>query len=350
MSKERISLLSVAINIALAGSKVAVGLATASTLILAEGFHSLIDVFASTINFIGVKVAQKPSDEKHPYGHEKFEILSAFIITLVLLGTGAGIIYESCRHFWTPTPATLSTLAFGVMIASAVANEIMARVKISGGKKENSLSLISDGLHSRVDVYTSVAVTGGLILSKYWIYADPLFALLVGAYIIKESLSLGREAVDSLLDVSASKEAEEAIQSIAAKQDISISELKTQKRGSAITANLEISLPHNLKVDDATRTADRLRENLIAQIDDLKYVAIQIKSHDVTTGFYKPSYSRGFGWQRKGKFRDDVKDAAGKGPGGKCRCPQCNYETPHKPGVPCATLKCFKCKIALERL
>jgi cation diffusion facilitator family transporter len=349
MSKEKVSILSIVVNVLLATSKIAVGVTTASTLIVAEGFHSLVDIFASAINFIGIKVARKPSDEKHPYGHEKFEILSALVITLILFGTGAGIIYESYRQFLEPAPATLSAMAFGVMIVSAVANGIMARVKISCGQRENSLSLISDGFHSRVDVYTSVAVIGGLALSSYWLYADPLFALLVGIYIIKESFSLGREAVDSLLDVSAGQEVEDAVHSVAAQQNIDISELKTQKRGSSITANLEISLPRDLKVDDATHTADRLRESLLSQVDNLKYVAIQIRSHDITTSFYKPSYGRGFGWQHKGRFQDGVKSAAGKGPGGECRCPQCDYKTSHEPGVPCANSKCPKCDIALER-
>jgi len=104
------------------------------------------------------------------------------------------------------------------MIFSALINEIMARLKIHFGKKENSMALLSDGFHSRIDVFTSLAVFAGLFLTEYWIYADSILAFLVGLYIIKESFSLGREAVDSLLDVSASPEIEEKIKLIANKR------------------------------------------------------------------------------------------------------------------------------------
>jgi len=235
------------------------------------------------------------------------------------------------------------------MIFSAVVNEIMARLKIHFGKKENSISLLSDGFHSKVDVYASLAVFAGLFLTKYWTYADSLLAFLIGAYIIKKSFSLGKEAVDSLLDVSAGEEIEGKIKTIAKTQNIEISSLKTQKKGSAITANLEIKLPSNLKVEEATKTSNILREKLIKSIEGLRYVAIQITSHEVEAGFYKPEFGRGFGWQRKGRFRGKVEEAKGGGPGGYCVCQKCGYKIPHERGVPCSTLECPKCKINLVR-
>jgi len=132
-------------------------------------------------------------------------------------------------------------------------------------------------------------------------------------------------------------------------QNIEISSLKTQKKGSAITANLEIKLPSNLKVEEATKISNSLREKLIKAIESLQYVAIQITSHEVETGFYKPEFGRGFGWQRKGKFRGEIEEARGEGPGGYCACPKCGYKIPHERGVPCSTLECPKCKINLVR-
>ncbi|PIP17962.1 MAG: hypothetical protein COX43_01420, partial [Parcubacteria group bacterium CG23_combo_of_CG06-09_8_20_14_all_35_9] len=234
-------------------------------------------------------------------------------------------------------------------IFSALVNEIMARLKIHFGKKENSMALLSDGFHSRVDVFTSLAVFAGLFLTKYWLYTDSVLAFLIGAYIIKESFSLGKEAVDSLLDVSAGPEIEEKIKSIAKVQKIEISSLKTQKKGSAVTTNLEINLPSNLSVEEANKISNDLRKNLIKEIESLKYVAIQITSHKLETGFYKPEFGQGFGWQRKGRFKGKVEQARGEGPGGWCVCPKCGYKITHQPGIPCSTLECPKCKTPLER-
>jgi len=347
--KEKIALISILANVILAGGKIVVGFISHSVAILAEGVHSLTDVFSSAIGYVGIKISKKPADQRHPYGHYKFEVLAGFLITLILFGTGAGIIYGAYQKFLTPSLIRMPVLAFSVMIFSALVNEIMSRLKIHFGKKENSIALLSDGFHSRIDVFSSLAVFGGLILTKYWIFSDPLLAILIGIYIIRESFSLGKEAVDSLLDVSAGSEIEEKIKEIGKSQNIKIDNLKTQKKGSVITANLEINLPSNLKVEEATKISESLRENLMKEIENLSYVAIQIKSHEMETGFYRPAFGRGFGWQRRGRFRGKVEEAGGRGPGGFCVCPKCGYRVEHQPGIPCSTLTCPNCKIPLRR-
>jgi len=347
--KEKIAIIAILANIILAVGKIVVGVIANSAAVLAEGIHSFMDVFSSAISYIGIKISKKPSDKKHPYGHYKFEVFSGLLITLILLGTGAWIVYEAYQKFLDPSSIKIPVLAFGVMIFSAVVNEIMARLKIHFGKKENSISLLSDGVHSRIDVYVSLAIFIGLFLTKYWIYADSLLALLIGIYIIKESFSLSREAVDSLLDVSAGEEIEEKIKSIVKEKNIEISSLKTQKKGSAVTANLEIKLSSDLSVEEATKISNNLREKLINEIESLQYVVIQIKSHEVETGFYKPVFGKGFGWQRRGRFKDEVEEAFGKGPSGYCICSKCGYKIAHQRGIPCSDLECPKCHIKLIR-
>jgi len=347
--KEKVAGISILANAVLAISKITVGLFSNSIAILAAGIDSFMDIFTSIISYAGIKMSNKPSDKKHPYGHHKFEVLTGIIITIILLLTGIGIIYKAYQGFVDPKEIKISYLAFGVMIFSAIVNEIMARFKIYFGKKENSISLLSDGVHSRIDVYASVAVLASLFLIKYWIYADSLLALLIGFYIIKTSFSLGKEAMDSLLDVSAGDEIEEKIKSIAQVQNIEMSCLKTQKKGSATTANLEIKLPSNLNVEQATKISNDLRKKLIKEIETLQYVAIQIMSHEIETGFYKPDFGKSFGWQRRGRFAQETEKAEGKGPEGDCVCPKCNYKKPHERGIPCSKLKCPNCNINLER-
>ncbi|MGB9609318.1 MAG: cation diffusion facilitator family transporter, partial [Minisyncoccia bacterium] len=194
--KETISKIAIGVNIILAGLKIFIGITNYSSAILAEGLHSFIDVFASFISYLGIKIAKKPADEKHPYGHFKFEVLAGLVVTLILVMTGLGIIYEAYQKFLHPTFLKISLISFGVMIFSAIVNEIMARLKINFGKKENSMVLISDGIHSRVDALTSLIVFVGLFLTKYWIYTDAFLAALIGLYIIRESVFLGKEAVD----------------------------------------------------------------------------------------------------------------------------------------------------------
>jgi len=347
--KEKIAKISILANVVLAGGKITVGILSNSASVFAEGIHSLMDIFSSLISFFGIKISKKPADKEHPYGHFKFEVFAGFLITLILFSTGIWIIFEAYQKFKNPSLIKIPILALSVMIFSALINETMSRLKIHFGQKENSVALISDGVHSRVDVFASLAVFAGLILNKYWIFTDSVLAFLIGLYIVKESFSIGKEAIDSLLDVSAPPEIEEKIKEIAKSQGIEISDLKTQKKGSVFTANLEINLPKNLDVDTATKISESLREKLMKEIKNLVYVAIQIKSHEVETGFYKPvpgtlgfgrGFCRGFGWRRR--FR-------GRGPGGYCVCPKCGYRVEHQPGIPCSSLICPNCKIHLKR-
>jgi len=350
-NKEKIAALSVLANTILAGGKITIGFISNSSAVLAEGVHSFMDIFSSAIGYLGIKIAQKPEDKKHPYGHYKFEVMAGFFITLVLLGTGLSIIYEAYQKFLNPSLIRIPILTFGIMLISALINELMARLKIYFGKKESSVVLLSDGIHSRADVFTSLVVFFGLIFNKYWLYADSLLAILIGLYIIKESFSIGKEVVDSLLDTAASPEIENKIKEIAANQKIELSNLKTQKKGSVITANLEISLPKNLSVDEATKISESLKEKLMAKVKDLVYVAIQIKSHDIGIEFYKPAFGlgKGFGWQRRGRFQGKLDEAKGAGPSGFCVCPQCGYKVSHQTGMPCSEMICPYCQIPLER-
>ena len=346
--KEKIAATSILVNVFLAAGKLVAGFLAGSAAVFAEGLHSGMDILSSAVSFIGIKIAKKPVDEKHPYGHYKFEVLAGLLITIILFLTGGFIISESIREFKNPSPVTIGYLALGVMLASAVINEIMARLKIKYGKEENSVSLLSDGVHSRVDVYTSLVVLSGLFLTNYWVYIDSILALFIGIYIMKESVSLGKEAVGSLLDISAGKEIEDKIKFIVSEQGVVIDSLKTQKKGSVLSANLEIKLPNNLKIEEATKISDNLREKLLEGIENLQYVAIQISSHQIENSFYKPDFGRGFGWQRRG-LKNRFSELSKNGPGGVCVCPACEYNIEHKRGTPCAELKCPKCKINLIR-
>ncbi len=347
--KRKIALLAIFVNMILSASKIFIGLISHSTAVLAAGLDSFVDIFASAISYIGIKISGKPADEKHPYGHYKFEVMSGSVITLLVLATGIGIIYDAVKNFYSGSEVSVNYLAYGVMVFSVIINIIMSYLKIHYGKKENSISLLSDGVHSKIDVYTSSAILIGLFFIPYWVYADSVLAILIGIFIIKEAFSLGREAVGSLLDVSAGQEMEDNIKALIAEDNIEVNSIKTQKKGSAVTANIEIKLQKDLTVDEAAKISNNLRRKLIDKIDSLQYVAIQIASHDIKTSYYKADFGKSYGWQTKGRFRDKVTDAQGKGPNGICVCPQCGYETAHERGRPCSGLTCPKCKIALSR-
>lgn len=341
-----VSFLGILANIILALGKIVVGIISKSASILADGINSATDVISSIVNYIGVKISEKPADEGHPYGHEKAEVISGFIITIIIFISGLWIIYEAIMKFFNPEILVVSYLAFGVMGISAGVNGIMSYVKVHFGKKYDSVSLISDGIHSRIDLLVSLTIFAGLFFIKYYQNVDSILAILVGIYILKESFSLGKETTDSLMGAKADDEIEKKISGVIKKEKAELVEMKTQKLGSKVFADLKIKLPSKIKVDKAAEITKDLQKKLVEEVHELEYVSIQIESHDVGVGYYKPGIGKGFGWKKEGR---NIESRDGEGPGGKCVCEKCGYEIEHKRGVPCSEMKCPKCKISLKR-
>ncbi len=343
-TKSLISILAVIANLFLAIGKVIVGFISKSSSILADGINSATDVVASTIGYIGIRAAEKPADKEHPYGHGKAEVISGFIITIIIFISGVIIIYDAITGFLNPEPLKINYLAFGVMSISALTNLIMSQIKIHYGKKHNSYSLISDGLHSRIDLLVSLGILISLFFIRYYQNIDSIIALLVGAYIIKESLTLGKQTTDALLGTHA-EEVEKEIRKILKKQKIKTNAIKTQRLGENVFAEISITLPSKLKVEEASTLTKKLEKQLISKIKQLNFVTIQIDSHDIGLGHYKTL----LGHNREFKHKKQNQQRQGEGPGGYCICPKGDYKVKHKRGQPCSKLKCPKHKINLIR-
>ena len=343
--KRLVSLLGVGANMMLTAGKISIGMFANSTAILADGINSATDVIASIVNYIGVRIADKPADQSHPYGHGKAEVISGFVITLFILGSGLWICYDAIRGFFDATIPQIGLLSYGIMAVSAAANLIMSRLKIHIGRKHDSLSLVSDGIHSQIDFLVSIAIFVGLFLIPLWSHIDSLLALAVGMYIIKEAISLGRETTDILMGAHAGDETEEQIRDIIKDAGVELKELKTQKLGSKIFADIAITLPAHLKVDEAQNIREGIETQLSSTIQGLEYTAIQIESHDIQTAYYRSAMGKGFGWKR----HSGAKEAKGAGPGGVCICPECGHEMPHIRGQPCAKMTCPKCGTSMQR-
>jgi len=277
LNKESVSILSTLANLVLGLLKIGLGLAAKSSALLAEGLHSGIDVFSSGITFVGIKIAKKEPTKEHPYGWGRAEVLAGLAVTLFLGLAGVQIIRDAISNFSTEEHgAEITLLPLLVMVISVVINEILARLKISIGQREESLALIADGKHSRVDVLSSAAVLFGLLLTRTFPIADSITALVVGFYVLYEAIILGREVGENLLDI-ADPEVEEKVRKITKEQQVDLATLKTRKIGAWTLAELEISLPTETKISRADDLISELQQTLTTKIPRLEYVVIQIK-------------------------------------------------------------------------
>lgn len=298
MTQEKVSLISTVVNFILAILKLIVGFLINSVALMADAIHSGLDVFSSLVTFLGIRTAKKPVDEKHPYGYYRAEGLAGFVVAILLGLSGLWILYEGGMRFIELEPVTFSLWAIGLILFSVIINEVMARIKFHYGRKHDSLSLVADAEHSRADVISSIGVLIGLVLIKYFIYADAIVAVLIGLYILKQTFTIGKQITDSLLDVS-NKELEEKIRKIFSAHEIEISGIKTRKIGGANFAEIKIQLDPRLKVDKVSELTATLENKLLNSIPELKYVVISVESHEMKRGTIiglgkKFGFKRGF--------------------------------------------------------
>jgi cation diffusion facilitator family transporter len=207
--KKRAALLSIGSAVLLLSLKTFLVTRTGSLGILSEALHSGLDLVAAIITFLSVRVADEPADEKHPYGHGKFENFSAFVETGLLLLTALYIIYEAfSRLLFHSVHIQPSLTAILILLVALAIDMTRARALNAVAKKYQSDALEADALHFSTDVWSTVVVIAGIALvwaGNVWnvpalAYADALAGLAVAGVILWVGSQLGRRTLDALLD------------------------------------------------------------------------------------------------------------------------------------------------------
>jgi cation diffusion facilitator family transporter len=226
-----------------------------------------MDLLASIIAFFSVRISDTPADERHPYGHGKFENISGVVEALLILVAAFWIIFEAVKKILHPKEIETLGLGFIVMLVSAGVNFYVSRRLYKVAKETESIALEADALHLKTDVYTSAGVALGL--GMIWITGyhilDPVVAILVALLILKESYDLFSKAYAPLLDVSLPKQDIDAIKILIEKhclEGVSYHNLRTRKAGNYKYVDLHLNLPENLTVRQAHEICDEIENDL----------------------------------------------------------------------------------------
>ena len=280
--KVSIARLSIFSNSFLIVMKFVVGLISGSISIISEAIHSFMDLLASIIAFFSVKISDSPADERHPYGHGKFENVSGVIEAVLIFGAAFWIIYEAVKKMLTPGEIENISYGFIVMLISAIINFIVSRKLYKVAKETESIALEADALHLKTDVYTSAGVAFGLLL--IWITGyhllDPIVAILVALLILKESIELFLKAYSPLLDISLSVKELETIKSIInghCNHRINFHDLRSRKAGNHNYVDFHLNLPENLTVKEAHQICDAIENDIKANLKNTE-VTIHVEN------------------------------------------------------------------------
>ena len=205
-------------NLGLAVVKAVVGVAAGSIALVADAIHSLADLLTSAVVLVGLRIAERPADENHPYGHTRAETIAAAFIAGPLTISGFVMAWSAVTNLSTPRPAP-EAAALWTALAAVVLKEILYRYKIRVGRRSGSRSVMADAWHHRSDALSSAAVLLGLALTRLdaslW-WADPAAALLVCGFVIWVGVGALRGAVGDLMDEHPGSALEEMLRGITA--------------------------------------------------------------------------------------------------------------------------------------
>lgn len=246
-------------------TKLAAWFFTDSASILASLTDSLMDVAASTINLIAIKVALTPADEDHKFGHGKAESLAGLAQAAFISGSACLLILGGFNALIKGHPVQEPGFGIWVMVFSIVVTLLLVAFQTMVVRKTGSVAIKADSLHYKSDIFMNAAVLIALALAAVGFnWADGVFAMGVGGYILYGAWQIGKESVDALMDKRLSPEEESKVIALAYSnpQVLGVHDLRTRQSGSTKFIQLHLELEDHLSLYDAHEVADKLEAQL----------------------------------------------------------------------------------------
>lgn len=268
LEKQRVALWSLLASTIMAIAKFAAAIVSGSLGLLSEAIQTLLDVGATGLTLFAVRVADKPADDEHHYGHAKVESVVALAETAMLFGVSAWVAYEAVKRLLGDDhPINLSWWLFAIVLISIVVDYNRSRSLKRTAEKTNSAALAADALHFAADMWSSIAVLIGLIL--VWLgfnSADSVVALFVAGMVAYAAWGLGKQTLNTLLDAAPAGAATEIAEVVEPLNGVlNIKQLRVRPAGPTLFVDLIADVPRTLAVSKL----DYLRSDISAAITNI---------------------------------------------------------------------------------
>ena len=253
---------------------------------VSDAVHSLSDVFATLIAYIGRRISEKPADKEHPYGHERFECIASILLGAILIATGVRIgvgCAESIINKTYLTAAEPGVIALVAAVASIVTKEAMFWYTLHQAKRIKSSAFRADAWHHRSDALSSVGALIGIGAARMgYPVMDQVAGLIISVVILFVAAGIIKDAVNSMLDRAAAPEVEEsmrrAINEYAEETGnrVDIDSLITRVFGDKIYVDLELGVDGDMKLKDAHDIAEGVHSLIEKNFADVKHVMVHL--------------------------------------------------------------------------
>jgi cation diffusion facilitator family transporter len=285
---KKIAWISVISNIILTLGKLTIGWYGNSDAVFADGIHSAADVFASIIVLLVIKLANKPADDEHPYGHGKAEVIVSGIIGILLFLVAIYVVYEGISGFFHEVESP-SFLAMWVALFSYVTKIILYRSSLKVAKQNNSKAIEAIAFDHKADIVASIAAAIGVLFSiigdrfniEFLLYGDKVASIFVAYLIYKIAKEMLTEAFDILLERNINTETlREYVAVVNEFNEVKrIDRIRAREHGHYVLVDLRISIDHFKTIKQGHDLAKSIKQKLMDKYDNIDEVLIHLNPY-----------------------------------------------------------------------
>lgn len=287
---KRVTLIGAVINALLGISKLLGGIGFHSSALIADGFHSLCDLLTDGMVLVASRYGSQAADDAHPYGHQRIETATTYVLALLLILTGAAIAWDALIHLTRHQIEHPELLTLPIAFISIVANEALFWYTRHIGQAIKSELVIANAWHHRSDAASSIIVLVGLLGSLAGYSAlDGIAAVVVGLLIIKMGFEYGWKSIKELIDTGVESKLRIKIrQTIHATDGVrKVHQLRSRLMGSDIFVDLHVQVDPMISVSEGHFIAQNVHQKLMKSIPGVKDVTVHIDPED--DEIHKPS-------------------------------------------------------------
>lgn len=267
-------------NVILAGFKLIAGILGKSGAMVSDSVHSLSDVFATVIAYVGVILAKREEDAEHPYGHERLECVASLLLGLILAGTGVGIGYAGVRSLVMREELAIPTLLpLIAAVVSIVTKEGMFWYTMHYAKKLDSAAFKADAWHHRSDALSSIGSFIGIGLARLGFpIMDPIASVIICGFILKVAYDISKDALNKMLDTSCDEALERELKAFIEQQPgvVRIDLLRTRQFSNKVYVDLEIAARGDITLVEAHGIAENVHDGVEQRFPNVKHVMIHV--------------------------------------------------------------------------
>lgn len=280
----RVLIITLFLNFAVALGKIVVGLISGVLAITADGFHSLTDGSSNVLALVAHRIASRPPDDDHPYGHGRYETLAAMLIGIFLLLVAWEIITGAIERLSNPAELSITPLTFAVMVITLCINWGVSRYERQEGYRLHSELLLADSKHTRADVWvtSSVIISMMLIGLTGWSWIDAVTAIIVVVLIGRAGLSILKQNGRILVDTA--PYTPEQLMEIVSDVPQVVDVVRVRSRGTTDQPNIDIdiTLPADMTIADSAKVISDIRQRLSDTLGDVQEVEVHFMPAEET--------------------------------------------------------------------